>query len=289
MKMNAILVVLLIGCVACASATKSWSQLSALFPGQPGQPKEYLGSGTFQLAPWAIQNAVDGSDARAFYDESFLLKFTTPDDDEVLAHHILYFLVNYQDQTEFGSILYAASPFANNLETSVVLDARNRPLRSAGCLWKSPSLPDIFQASFWSAVTASTGGMVYQGERYFNGIRCDYFEGIIPGDGASIPNTPIGWFNRYSNGDSVTVYSPLNYFLGPASFTQTKGYPNPSNDKVRDALTRAEDDSSPSTGVCSAVTDAFLATGALPSTGARSVARATSELEAVYDYLLNFY
>ena len=245
----------LLAVLATANA-KSWSDLTTLFPGQPGQPFEYLGTGTFRLADYAIASSADGSDPRVTYDENFVLVFESD------GSHRLEFLVNYVDETELGSIMYPSQLFAPYLEASVVLDDKNMIDTSVPCKFNPNSLPDIFVPDFWNAVTAAGTLMHFVDVRDYRGVRCDYFEGVIPGDGNQVPDTVIGWYNRWT-GSNVDKYGPMMYFLGPAQFEQTLGYPSPTLLKSEDHLTRRL--VFPATWFCKDITDAFLEHGTIPN------------------------
>lgn len=249
-----------------AEATKTWAQLAAKFPGQPGQPTDFLGTGTFRLAEWAIAPSTDNSDPRTTYDENFVLRF------EEDGSHRLDFLVNYADRTELGSLMYPAALFAPYLEASVVLDERNMIDVDQGCLFNANSLPDIFVAAFWEAVTAYGTPIAFVEERDYRGLACDYFEGVIPGDEASgVPPTTVGWYNRKTSDEEIDEYWPVMYFLGPAEFEQSKHWANPTLQKVEDHLTRRVADRFPATWLCADITTAFLASGTIPEADKRSI------------------
>mmetsp|Transcript_2890 Transcript_2890/g.7048 ORF Transcript_2890/g.7048 Transcript_2890/m.7048 type:complete len:314 (+) Transcript_2890:199-1140(+) len=247
------------GTIGGAHATKSWSQLRALFPGQPGQPTDYAGVGTFRLAEWAIPPSVDNSDYRYTYDENFIIKF------EADGSHRLEFFVNYLDAREVGSILYpAAIPFGPYIEVSVEIDEYNRIDVDTGCKYNLNSLPDILSPEFWEFTTGF--GIEFVDVRDYRGQKCDYFEGVIPGDpAAGVPDTVIGWYNRYTSATDIEKYGPLQYFLGPAQFEQTGSTPNPSLLMSEDHLTRLISDRFPATYLCRSITDPFLADGTLPA------------------------
>lgn len=238
-----------------AYATKTWSALAAKFPGQPGEPSVYLGTGTFRLADWAIPPSSGNSDPRFTYDENFILRFKED------GSHRLEFMVNYLDRSELGSILYPAALFAPYLEASVVLDDRNNIDQDVGCLFNVNSLPDIFVPAFWEIVTSFGTPIEFVGERDFRGVACDYFEGVIPG----VFPTTVGWYNRKTSDTEIEKYAPVQYFLGPASFEQSKSYPNPTPTKVEDHLTRGLSDRLPATWLCMDITTPFLQSGSTPS------------------------
>jgi hypothetical protein len=275
--MKSIFVLSLLICLLGTSQAKSWSDLTSLFPGSPGQPTDYLGTGTFRLADFAIPPSVDGSDGRFTYDENLVLKF------EHDGSHRLEFLVNYADSTELGSILYPAQLFAPFLEASVQLDRKNHINLDVGCLFNLNSLPDIFVGAFWDAVTATGTPMHFVDVRDYRGLRCDYFEGVIPGDGNTVPDTTVGWYNRWTSDTVIEKYAPVQYFLGPAEFEQSLGYPSPSFQKKEDHLTRLLSDFFPATWLCQDITTPFLHSGTLPSK--REI---PSPLDQAHNYLRKF-
>jgi hypothetical protein len=288
MRLNVTLLLLLVLAVVSVSgvhSAKSWVQLRALFPGQPGQPTDYAGVGSFRLAEWAIPPSTDGSDYRHTYDENFILKF------EEDGSHRLEFFVNYLDSREVGSILYpAAIPFGPYIEASVELDAKNRPDRDVGCKYNLNSLPDIFSPEFWEFTTGAGTPMAFVDVRDFRGQKCDYFEGVIPGDAsAGVPDTVIGWYNRWTSETDIEKYAPLQYFLGPAAFEQSGGTPNPTVQMKEDHITRLLSDRLPATYLCADITTPFLDDGVLPGSKRRAAqSAAEAARQQIIDYLSQF-